>query len=72
MQDSISPLQRLGFFLLYCPFHYEFWDLNKYVFRDESEWMWFKMINEHTYEDDLIGIGSCDLQVLGFDVSKAL
>lgn len=54
MQDqSIPPLQRLGFAPCMAHFIMSFGDLNKYVFREkETTNHLHNLINEHTYEDD--------------------
>ncbi|MGF1600486.1 MAG: hypothetical protein ACFCU8_00470 [Thermosynechococcaceae cyanobacterium] len=51
--DSIDPLQRLGFIPCAAPFIMSFGELNKTVFRDESSSDQLQtIINKHTYEDD--------------------
>jgi hypothetical protein len=54
MQDqTIPPLQRLGFAPCMAHFIMSFGDLNKYVFREpEITDRLHNLINEHTYEDD--------------------
>jgi hypothetical protein len=69
MQDqTIPPLQRLGFAPCMAHFIMSFGDLNKYVFREkEIAHQLHGLINEHTYENDRQwALFLMDLKKLGF------
>lgn len=51
--ESIAPLERLGFFPCMASFIMSFGDLNRLVLREEpTDDPYLKIINAHTYEDD--------------------
>ncbi len=75
LQDkSIDPMQRLAFAPYFAPFVMGFAELNKYVWRDETNSDPIQVIiNEYTHEDDHHWIWFLeDLQLLEFNSSLNL